>query len=155
MAEVMPTRGLKGKKARVLKVLGARDDVNAISLISLYEAGLRDTFPDEVIKAAEGLKVPPLKGREDLRDTPLVTIDGADARDFDDAVYAEELDNGGFHLIVAIADVSYYVRHGTILDDEAQKRGNSTYFPDRVVPMLPEAYRTIYALCGPKKTAPP
>lgn len=139
IAEVQPTRGAKRKKARIAEVLGARDDVNAISLISLYEAGLYDKFPDAVIKASEGLKVPPLKGREDLRDIPLVTIDGADARDFDDAVYAEKLDDGGFHLIVAIADVSYYVRTGTPLDDEAQKRGNSTYFPDRVVPMLPEA----------------
>ena len=83
--------------------------------------------------------MPPLKGREDLRDIPLVTIDGADARDFDDAVYAEPLDDGGFYIIVAIADVSYYVRPNSPLDTEAIKRGNSTYFPDRVVPMLPEA----------------
>ncbi len=138
MAEVQPGRGLKNKKARISQVLGKQGDVNAISLISLHEAGLSDSFPNEVIKAAEGLKVPSIKGREDLRDTPLVTIDGADARDFDDAVYAEKLEDGGFHLIVAIADVSYYVRTNTILDDEAQKRGNSTYFPDRVVPMLPE-----------------
>lgn len=139
IAEIQPSRGVKSKKARIVEVLGARDDVNAISLISLHEAGLRDHFPDAVIKASEGLKVPPLKGREDLRDVPLVTIDGADARDFDDAVFAEKLEDGSFHLIVAIADVSYYVRPGSTLDDEAQKRGNSTYFPDRVVPMLPEA----------------
>ncbi|MBG78534.1 MAG: ribonuclease R [Alphaproteobacteria bacterium] len=151
IAEIQPSRTQHHKKARILNVLGKRDDVNAISLISLYEAGLRDSFPDTVIKASEGMKVPPLKGREDLRDVPLVTIDGADARDFDDAVYAEPLDDGGFHLIVAIADVSYYVRTGTPLDDEAQKRGNSTYFPDRVVPMLPEALSNDLCSLRPKE----
>ena len=138
VAELLPSRGLKNKRVRIAEVLGSRDDVNAISLISLNEAGLSETFPDEVMKAAEGLKVPSTKGREDLREVPLVTIDGADARDFDDAVYAEPLEDGSFHLIVAIADVTYYVRPGSILNDEAQERGNSTYFPDRVVPMLPE-----------------
>jgi ribonuclease R len=82
-------------------------------------------------------------GRTDLRDIPLVTIDGSDARDFDDAVWAEpDLDpenRGGWHLIVAIADVAWYVRPGSALDREAERRGNSVYFPDRVVPMLPEA----------------
>jgi len=86
----------------------------------------------------EGMTVPALGKREDLRDIPLVTIDGADARDFDDAVFAEKTDDG-YHIIVAIADVSHYVREGTELAKEAIARGNSTYFPDRVVPMLPEA----------------
>ena len=139
VGEVTPERGIRNKKARIIEVLGRRDDPKAISLISLYEVGLKDGFPDAVNKATEGLKVPPAKGREDLRDVPLVTIDGADARDFDDAVFAEKLDNGDYHLIVAIADVSYYVRANETLDIEAQSRGNSTYFPDRVVPMLPEA----------------
>ena len=80
-----------------------------------------------------------MKGRRDLRDYPLVTIDGADARDFDDAVFAEPTDHGGWRLIVAIADVSHYVRPDSALDLEARKRGNSVYLPDRVVPMLPEA----------------
>ncbi|MCD8563332.1 MAG: ribonuclease R [Alphaproteobacteria bacterium] len=126
-----------------MEVLGREGDPRAISLISLYEAGLRPEFPAPVLKASEGLEVPSLKGREDLREIPLVTIDGADARDFDDAVFAEPhmLEGGeeGFHLIVAIADVAYYVRPGSPLDREALARGNSTYFPDRVVPMLPEA----------------
>lgn len=77
------------------------------------------------------------KGREDLRKTPLVTIDGEDARDFDDAVYCEK-DGRGWRLLVAIADVSHYVKPGTALDDEARARGNSVYFPERVIPMLPE-----------------
>ncbi len=139
VGEVQPSPNLKRKKARIIQVIGKRDDPKAISLISLNEAGIEERFPDEVLKECEGLHVPTTKNREDLRGIPLVTIDGADARDFDDAVWAEKTDDGGFHLIVAIADVAYYVRPGSALDREAQKRGNSTYFPDRVVPMLPEA----------------
>ena len=139
VGEILPSRGLKRKKVKVADVIGKQGDPKAISLISLHEAGIKEEFPDEVIKQTEGMKVPDLKAREDLRGVPLVTIDGADARDFDDAVFAEKLDDGGFHLIVAIADVSHYVHPGSALDVEAQRRGNSTYFPDRVVPMLPEA----------------
>ncbi len=139
IGDVLPSRGAKRKRVRIVTVLGAQDDPKVISLISLHEVGLRIEFPEKVIKETEGMKVPGVKGREDLRKVPLVTIDGSDARDFDDAVFAEKLDDGTYHLIVAIADVSYYVRHGSALDAEAQKRGNSTYFPDRVVPMLPEA----------------
>ncbi len=138
-AEVLPSRGLKRKRVRVVEVLGRQGDPKTISLIALHEAGLSDTFPKAVIDETQDLKVPTLDKREDLRDVPLVTIDGADARDFDDAVFAEKTKNGGYHLIVAIADVAHYVRFGTDLDKEAQSRGNSTYFPDRVVPMLPEA----------------
>lgn len=139
VGEILGSRDLKKKRAKISEILGKQGDPQTISLISLYEAGLSDSFPDAVIADTKDMKVPPLGKREDLRDVPLVTIDGADARDFDDAVFAEKLDDGGFHLIVAIADVAHYVRHGSALDDEAQKRGNSTYFPDRVVPMLPEA----------------
>ncbi|MCH8913978.1 MAG: VacB/RNase II family 3'-5' exoribonuclease, partial [Planctomycetes bacterium] len=91
------------------------------------------------------------RGREDLRDLPLVTIDGEDARDFDDAVYCTRSENG-WRLIVAIADVAHYVRPGTALDCEAQTRGNSVYFPDRVVPMLPEELSN--TLCSLKPGAP-
>ena len=136
-AELQPSRNLRNKRVRVVEVIGRRDDPKSISLISLYEAGLNVKFPNAVLAQTSGLKPPTPQGREDLREIPLVTIDGADARDFDDAVFAEETADG-FHLIVAIADVSFYVRTGTALDDEARKRGNSTYFPDRVVPMLPE-----------------
>ncbi|MCB9982552.1 MAG: ribonuclease R [Rhodospirillales bacterium] len=140
IGEILPSRaGLRRKKVKVVELVGKQGDPKAISIISLHEAGLREDWPDKVLKDAEELKVPSLKGREDLRGYPLVTIDGSDARDFDDAVFAKKLDDGGFHLIVAIADVAYYVRDGSALDTEARRRGNSTYFPDRVVPMLPEA----------------
>lgn len=137
-AETLPSRGLKRKRVRITEVLGRQGDPKTISLISLHEAGLSDSFPQDVLDETKDMKVPELGKREDLRDVPLVTIDGADARDFDDAVFAEKLDDGTYHLIVAIADVAHYVKFGRILDTEAQKRGNSTYFPDRVVPMLPE-----------------
>jgi ribonuclease R len=151
VGEIQPTRGLHRKKVRITKVIGRRDDPKAISLIALYESGLTEHFPADVVAATEGMTVPDLKGREDLRGYPLVTIDGADARDFDDAVFAEQEEDGGYHLIVAIADVSHYVRPGTPLDKEALRRGNSTYFPDRVVPMLPEALSNDLCSLRPKE----
>ena len=142
--EVHPaSRGSAKKQARIVEVLGKQDDPKIFSLVAIHERAIPHVFPDAVLKECEGLKVPPLGKREDLRDLPLVTIDGADARDFDDAVFAEAdsdpKNEGGYHIIVAIADVAHYVRPGSQLDREALKRGNSTYFPDRVVPMLPEA----------------
>ena len=151
MADILTSRGIKRRNAKVTKVLGNRTDVNAISLIALHEAGLHEEFLDKVLEETKDLKVPPLDKREDLRKIPLVTIDGADARDFDDAVFAEKTDDGGFHLIVAIADVSYYVRPKSALDNEAYRRGNSTYFPDRVVPMLPEALSNDLCSLRPKE----
>lgn len=138
--EIQPSRGSIRKRVRVVEVIGSMDDPRAISLIAIYELDLRHTFPQEVIDETGDMVVPPIGKRTDLRDVPLVTIDGKDARDFDDAVFAEEdpQQKGKFRLIVAIADVSYYVRPGSPLDKEAYLRGNSTYFPDRVVPMLPE-----------------
>ncbi len=138
-AEVLPSRGLKRKRVKVTQVIGRQGDPKTISLISLHEAGLGEEFPAAVLDQTKDMKVPSVGKREDLRKVPLVTIDGADARDFDDAVFAEKKENGDYHLIVAIADVAHYVRYGSVLDKEAVKRGNSTYFPDRVVPMLPEA----------------
>lgn len=123
--------------ARVTKVLGLASDPGILSLISAHEKGLRTEFNQAAIDQTKAMTIPALQGRADLRAVPLVTIDGADARDFDDAVFAEPTQDG-FHLIVAIADVSWYVRPGTDLDNEAYQRGNSTYFPDRVLPMLPE-----------------
>jgi len=154
ICEILPSRGIKNRKAKVIEVIGNRDDVNAISLIAIHEAGLNETFLEKVEEEAKGLKVPPLESkkgkREDVRDIPLVTIDGADARDFDDAVFAEKTDDGGFHIIVAIADVAHYVRPNSNLDKEALRRGNSTYFPDRVVPMLPEALSNDMCSLNPK-----
>jgi ribonuclease R len=126
------------KQAKVLEALGTFDDPSVISLMSIYEQGIPHVFPAEVLKEAESVRTLSLEGREDLRDIPFVTIDGEDARDFDDAVWAHEDPEKGCHLMVAIADVSYYVKPESALDKEAYKRGNSVYFPDRVVPMLPE-----------------
>ncbi|QQG36119.1 MAG: ribonuclease R [Micavibrio aeruginosavorus] len=137
VAEVQPGRGLRNKRVRILEVVGQQNDPRTISVVAMHEVGIKPEFTGDVINETKQMTVPDLKGREDLRSVPLVTIDGADARDFDDAVFAEETPDG-FHLIVAIADVAHYVTFGSALNREALRRGNSTYFPDRVVPMLPE-----------------
>jgi len=143
VAEVLPSSRLGLKQARVVEVLGGIDEPRAISLIAIHQHGIPTVFPTAALEEAAAAEEPTLAGRTDLRDYPLVTIDGADARDFDDAVFAEPdtdpNNKGGFHLLVAIADVSFYVRPGSALDRSAYERGNSCYFPDRVVPMLPEA----------------
>ena len=143
VVELLPARRLGLPQAKIIENIGAGDDPGAISRIAIHRAGIPDHFPDTVVAEAEAAKPPTLGKRTDLRDLPLVTIDGADARDFDDAVFAEPdqsaNNQGGWHLIVAIADVAEYVRPGSPLDREAFRRGNSVYFPDRVVPMLPEA----------------
>lgn len=146
MAEKIPPSAKIPKSknpVRIVERLGKKDDPRLISLIAIHSHGIPVEFPKDVLSESEGLTEPDLSGgREDMRSIPLVTIDGADARDFDDAVFAEPdkdpKNPGGWHLVVAIADVSYYVRPGSKLDREAYKRGNSTYFADRVVPMLPE-----------------
>ncbi|MDK3017721.1 ribonuclease R [Pseudodonghicola flavimaris] len=129
-------------RARITDRLGDPTEPRAVSLIAIHQHGIPDAFPDEVIEEADRCKPAGLVGREDLRDLPLITIDPSDARDHDDACYAHADDdpkNPGGHVIwVAIADVAAYVRPGSALDREAWKRGNSTYFPDRVVPMLPD-----------------
>src|SRR6202040_4419963 len=94
---------------------------------------------EEAERRAEPVSETEREGREDFRDLPIVTIDGETARDFDDAVYVERRADGGWNLQVHIADVAHYVRTGTALDQEARLRGTSVYFPDRAVPMLPEA----------------
>lgn len=129
-------------RARIVERLGDPSAPKAVSLIAIHQHGILDDFPDKVIAEADKAKPVGLKGREDLRDIPLLTIDPSDARDHDDACYAHADDdpkNPGGHVIwVAIADVAAYVQPGTALDREARKRGNSSYFPDRVVPMLPD-----------------
>ena len=112
-------------------------DAFAPTLMSMVEARLPEKFSDSAQKEAAKATVPEVdKNRKDLLKIPFVTIDGADAKDFDDAVWAES-DKDGWHVMIGIADVSWYVRPDSELDKEAFQRGNSTYFPDRVVPMLP------------------
>ena len=126
----------------IIQSMADKADTEIIIPQTILEYGLPYEFPEEVVKEAESFKEPSAKdraGRIDLRDLPLVTIDGEDARDFDDAVYAEKRPGGGYRVVVAIADVSHYVRIGKPLDDEAQERGTSVYFPHFVLPMLPEA----------------
>lgn len=137
-------RGLPA--ARVVERLGTMESPGAISLLAIRDHGLPDRFPPEALAEAGRLEAPGPDGRSDLRALPLVTIDGADARDFDDAVWAapdSAPDNaGGWRAVVAIADVAYFVRPGGEIDRAARERGNSAYFPDRVVPMLPAALST-------------
>ncbi len=127
---------------RVTRVLGARDEPGIDIELAIHAFDLPFEWPDDAMAQAEAFpdRVPrnAKAGRLDLRDVPLVTIDGADAKDFDDAVYCEP-DGDGWRLMVAIADVSHYVRPGEALDREARRRGTSVYFPNRVIPMLPEA----------------
>ena len=126
------------KPARITERLGKLGDARSVSLICIHTHDIPQDFSPEALAQAEAAQATPLGTREDIRATPLITIDGEDARDFDDAVYAEPTETG-FLIIVAIADVAHYVRPGDALDRAGASRGNSVYFPDRVVPMLPEA----------------
>src|SRR5277367_3977175 len=142
-AEPLPARRYGPPRLRVVERLGAPDAPGAISLISIASFEIPHVFPAAALAEAAAAAPPDAAGRSDLRGLDLVTIDGSDARDFDDAVWAE-LDSDpenpdGWHLVVAIADVAWYVTPGSALDRETALRGNSVYFPDRVVPMLPEA----------------
>ena len=142
IAEQLPARRFGAPRVRVVERIAPASDPGAISLMAIAAYDIPTEFPAEAIaEAAAALPVSPA-GRTDLREIPLVTIDGSDARDFDDAVWAEPdpdpQNPDGWHLIVAIADVAWYVRPSSVLDREAERRGNSVYFPDRVVPMLPE-----------------
>ncbi len=152
VAHVPPSVKLKNKDIVVVDIPMVRDnnpvatfvkrvgnfyEKFAPTLIAIYQHSLPVAFTEAAEKQAKKLTVPPVdKMHEDLRDIPFVTIDGADAKDFDDAVWAEETAQG-FHLMVGIADVAWYVRPESALDMDARLRGNSTYFPDRVLPMLP------------------
>ncbi len=132
-----------GLSVRVVERLGDPFAPRSFSLIAIHKLGIPDVFSEAALEEAERVAAQPLgEGREDLRDLPIVAIDPADARDHDDAVWAAPDDDpaneGGWKAVVAIADVGFYVRPGSALDKEARARGNSVYFPDRVVPMLPE-----------------
>ena len=134
--------GPKGRmglpKAKIVSRLGDPTGPRAVSLIAIHQHGMPDHFPDAVVAEADAAKPASIKGRTDLRQIDLLTIDPVDARDRDDACYVDAHDDGSFTIWVAIADVAHYVTPGSELDREARNRGNSTYFPDRVVPMLPD-----------------
>jgi ribonuclease R len=141
-AEVTRSSGYGLQSARVRERLGSLATERAVSLIAIHAHGIPNVFPRAALAEAEAARAVDLKGREDWRQVPFVTIDPADAKDHDDAVHAvadSDPGNPGGHIVsVAIADVAQYVQPGSALDREALLRGNSVYFPDRVVPMLPE-----------------
>ncbi|WP_375775097.1 ribonuclease R [Bradyrhizobium sp. ma5] len=140
--DLIRTRGYGLASARVKERLGSIASEKAISLIAINTHDIPQVFSAAAVRESEEAKPATLQGREDWRDVPLVTIDPPDAKDHDDAVHAEvdsdPNNKGGFIVHVAIADVAFYVRPGSALDRDALQRGNSVYFPDRVVPMLPE-----------------
>jgi ribonuclease R len=151
LAEPLPQhRPMGPRPARIVEVLGRMGEPRSISLVCIHAHGIPDVFPAEAVQEAERAKGVTKRGREDLTALPLVTIDGEDARDFDDAVFAEP-DGEGWRLVVAIADVAHYVKPGAALDREAWARGNSVYFPDRVVPMLPEALSNGWCSLKPRE----
>ncbi len=137
---VMAETSGRGPKtvARVIETLGDPFEPKSFSLIAIHKHEIPHEFSDELLAEADRVAGLKLGDREDLTHLPIVAIDPADARDHDDAIWAEPDEEGGYRAIVAIADVSFYVRPDSALDKEAQKRANSVYFPDRVVPMLPE-----------------
>jgi ribonuclease R len=144
--ELDPTRRERAhgpKFGRIKEIIGRESDPRAASILAMHTHGIQTGFSEEEERQAKAAQKPTLKGRTDLRKLPLITIDPEDARDHDDAVYAQPDDDpqnkGGWRVWVAIADVAAYVTPGSPLDRGALKRGNSTYFPDRVAPMLPES----------------
>jgi ribonuclease R len=153
---VEATGGALSRRARVLERVGGMSDPRTISLIAIAANDIPVDFPPAALEEAGRARAAPLGHRLDLRDTPLVTIDGEDARDFDDAVFAEPdpAHPGGWRLLVAIADVAWYVRHDKPLDRAAYRRGTSVYFPDRVVPMLPEALSNHWCSLMPHQDRP-
>ena len=137
-AEMNDAKGRIAKTASMVRNFGPYENASAFIAMAIAEFDIPHVFSSEVLDETKGASVPALGQRTDWRDTALITIDGADAKDFDDAVFAEPHEQG-WRIIVAIADVSAYVSSGSALDQEATKRGNSVYLPGTVVPMLPEA----------------
>ena len=146
--ELVEAEQIKGKgasglyAARVINIVGDPSGPKAVSLIAIHQHGIPHQFPEDVLNESENSNFSVDAKREDLTKIPFVTIDPSDARDHDDAVYShpdKDPSNVGGHVLwVAIADVAHFVKPGSALDEEARKRGNSTYFADRVVPMLPD-----------------
>ncbi|MBP5534154.1 MAG: ribonuclease R [Alphaproteobacteria bacterium] len=154
----IPERRTAHPVARFIEKIGKSTDAHAASLISIFAHHLPIAFTKAGLEEAKKAKLPPLGKRTDLRAIPFVTIDGKDARDFDDAVFAEpdmdDKNKGGWHIYVAIADVAWFVRSGDALDKDAFLRGNSTYFPDRVLPMLPEELSNGLCSLNPNQDRP-
>jgi ribonuclease R len=154
VAEILdyPTR-IEQATGRIVTVIGSPGDKGIATDIAIHSHAIPDKWPrtvlDEIEKYGDTVPSKAKQGRTDLRDVDLLTIDGADARDFDDAVFCER-SGSGWRLLVAIADVSHYVQVGTALDKEAVRRGTSVYFPDRVVPMLPEVLSNGLCSLNPK-----
>ncbi|CAK01506.1 ribonuclease R [Bartonella tribocorum] len=148
--EIKKNTGYGLKSAQIKNVLGHIKSEKTLSMISILSKGIPYIFPESVLEQVKHIKAANMDNREDWRQLPFITIDPPDAKDHDDAVYASKdkdpTNNGGWIIIVAIADVSYYIKTGSALDKEALKRGNSVYFPDTVVPMLPE--RLSHDLCS-------
>jgi ribonuclease R len=155
---VEPLGGPLARRGRVVGKVGTLRDPRVVSLIAIAANDIPVEFPDAALAQADKAGPAPLGNRADMRGVPFVTIDGEDARDFDDAVWAEADDDaanaGGWHLCVAIADVAWYVRPDDALDRAALRRGNSVYFPDRVVPMLPEALSNGWCSLRPHEDRP-
>src|SRR5699024_4672254 len=140
----------KSAEGEVVKILGHRNDPGIDIISIIYKNGLKMDFPEEVLQQAEktpeSITEEELVGRKDYRDEMIITIDGADAKDLDDAISVKQLDNGNFKLGVFIADVTHYVEHGTAMDEEAFERGTSVYLVDRVIPMIP--HRLSNGICS-------
>ncbi|MEX2451624.1 MAG: ribonuclease R [Rhodospirillales bacterium] len=158
LAEILPGKPFGLRHAKIVERIDRLEGTKSISLIALHEHDVPIEIDPQALKEAKAATAAPLQDREDLRDLPLVTIDGEDARDFDDAVWAEPDSDpknpDGWHIIVAIADVAWYVRPGSALDAAAYQRGNSVYLPDKVVPMLPEALSNGWCSLKPKEDRP-
>ncbi|MDE3840074.1 ribonuclease R [Bacillus methanolicus] len=142
--------GRKSAEGEVIKILGHKNDPGVDILSVIHKYGLPLSFPEEVLQQAnetpETIEESEIANRRDLRDEMIVTIDGEDAKDLDDAVTVTKLENGNYKLGVHIADVSYYVREGTPIDREAEERGTSVYLVDRVIPMIP--HRLSNGICS-------
>ncbi|EGQ3454822.1 ribonuclease R [Staphylococcus pseudintermedius] len=142
--------GTNSPEGQISAILGHKNDPGVDILSIIYQHGIEIEFPDDVLKEAENvpetIQPDELKGRRDLRDELTITIDGADAKDLDDAIAVKKLDNGNTELTVSIADVSYYVTEGSALDREAYDRATSVYLVDRVIPMIP--HRLSNGICS-------